>query len=104
MAAGSLRWRTALAPLPALALALLTACGTAPRPAPSTPDGAPSSPVDASRDGAPTDPPADLAQRPDPEPRIEPIRSGGPNKPYEVLGQRYTPLATDTALAEKGLA
>jgi rare lipoprotein A len=41
---------------------------------------------------------------PDAEPRIEPIRSGGPNKPYEVLGRRYAPLAADLPLAEDGLA
>ncbi len=78
-------------------LALLSACSTAPRPGPT-------GPFDTQRDGPPADPPPDLATRPDPEPRVEPIRSGGPNKPYEVLGQRYTPLAADAAAAETGLA
>ena len=41
---------------------------------------------------------------PDAEPRLEPPRSGGPNKPYEVFGRTYTPLAGDTALNERGLA
>jgi len=41
---------------------------------------------------------------PDAEPRLEPIRKGGPNKPYEVLGQRYEPLTDDQPLAERGLA
>jgi len=68
-------------------LALLAACGSPP-----------------SRDGPPADPPADLLSRPDPEPKVEPIRSGGPNKPYEVLGQRYTPLAGDSPVVEAGLA
>jgi rare lipoprotein A len=56
------------------------------------------------RDGPPADPPPDLLSRPDPEPKVEPIRSGGPNKPYEVLGQRYTPLAADAPVVESGLA
>jgi rare lipoprotein A len=37
-------------------------------------------------------------------PHIVPLRSGGPNKPYEVLGQRYTPLAADVPLQQTGLA
>jgi len=56
------------------------------------------------RDGAPASPPPGLAQRPDAEPRVEPLRVGGPNKPYEVLGRRYTPLTTDVPLSEEGLA
>ena len=83
--------------LGATMLALLGACSTAPRP--GTPG-----PFGASRDGPPADPPPDLITRPDPEPHVEPIRSGGPNKPYEVLGQRYTPLAADNAVTETGLA
>lgn len=88
------RWSLALC---AAMLALLSACSTPPRPGPT-------GPFDTQRDGPPADPPPDLASRPDPEPRVEPIRSGGPNKPYEVLGQRYTPLAADAAVAETGLA
>jgi rare lipoprotein A len=41
---------------------------------------------------------------PDAEPRIEPIRPGGPNKPYEVLGKDYVPLREDTRFTERGLA
>ena len=88
------RWLPALC---AAMLALLSACSTPPRPGPA-------GPLDTQRDGPPADPPPDLATRPDPEPRVEPIRSGGPNKPYEVLGQRYTPLAADAAVTETGLA
>ena len=40
----------------------------------------------------------------DATPRIETIRPGGPNKPYEVFGVRYTPLAGDAPLQEQGLA
>jgi rare lipoprotein A len=56
------------------------------------------------RDGAHTTTPADLHLVPDAEPRVELPRSGGPNKPYEVLGQSYVPLTGDPALAEQGLA
>ena len=86
------RWRHALA---AAVLALLAACGSTPRPG---------AVIDAQRDGAPADPPPDLIDRPDAEPRVEPIRRGGPNKPYEVLGQRYTPLGADAPVVETGLA
>ena len=41
---------------------------------------------------------------PDAEPKVEPIRSGGPNKPYEVLGQSYTPMTGDEPLVQKGIA
>jgi rare lipoprotein A len=67
--------------------------------------GKPAAPVASSgRDGAPGDAPRDLASLPDPVPRIEPIKPGGPNKPYEVLGQSYSPVAADVAWKERGLA
>ena len=56
----------------------------------------------ADRDGPPLNPPSNLAQVPDAEPRIEPIRVGGPNKPYEVLGRRYEPMTRDAPLQESG--
>ncbi len=56
----------------------------------------------ADRDGPPDAPPAGLAQRPDAEPRIEPLRVGGPNKPYEALGRRYEPMTSDRAFVESG--
>jgi rare lipoprotein A len=56
------------------------------------------------RDAADANPPPDLASVPDAEPRVEPIRSGGPNRPYEVLGQSYTPFAQDRPFSERGLA
>ena len=46
----------------------------------------------------------DVQQVPDAEPKLESIRSGGPNKPYEVLGQSYTPMTRDEPLVERGLA
>ncbi len=54
------------------------------------------------RDGADAKPPSNLDQLPDAVPRIEPIRAGGPNKPYEALGQRYVPMTDDAPLAERG--
>nr|WP_273283896.1 septal ring lytic transglycosylase RlpA family protein [Methylibium petroleiphilum] len=74
--------------------ALLVACGSAP-----TRPGAASG-----RDGPAAEIPPDLARTPDAEPRVEPIRSGGPNKPYEVLGRNYTPETRDVPIKEKGLA
>jgi rare lipoprotein A len=56
------------------------------------------------RDGADSRPPPNLEQVPDAVPRVEPLRSGGPNKPYEVAGQRYVPLTADVPLRETGLA
>jgi len=56
------------------------------------------------RDGAGLNPPPNLAQVPDAEPRVEPVRSGGPNKAYEVFGRTYTPLTRDVAFSERGMA
>jgi rare lipoprotein A len=58
----------------------------------------------AGRDGPGANPPAKLDQVPDAVPRIEPLRNGGPNKPYEVLGRRYVPMNSDEPLSESGLA
>jgi len=55
-------------------------------------------------DGPGSNPPSDLGRVPDAEPRIETIRSGGPNKPYEVQGQSYVPITQDKAYTERGLA
>ncbi len=56
------------------------------------------------RDGPGANPPVNLAQVPDAEPRVEPLRKGGPNRPYEVFGRWYTPLTGDAVLNERGLA
>ena len=61
-------------------------------------------PVPAPRDGPDPNPPPDLQRVPDPTPRIEPIRSGGPNKPYEVFGIAYVPITADRPFTERGLA
>ena len=69
----------------------------APRTAPAAPV-APVAPV------APAPTERELLQRPDPEPRVEPVRPGGPNKPYEVSGETYQPQLGDMQVQEKGLA
>jgi len=55
-------------------------------------------------DGPGARPPPDLMQVPSALPKIEPIREGGPNKPYAVLGQSYAPLRADALYHEDGLA
>ena len=56
------------------------------------------------RDGPPEKVPADLVTVRDAAPRVEPIRSGGPNRPYEVFGREYVPMTQDVAFRERGLA
>ncbi|XHS79600.1 septal ring lytic transglycosylase RlpA family protein [Burkholderiaceae bacterium UC74_6] len=77
---------------------LLTACGT-----PKAPGSRPA-PMPAGRDGAEANPPSNLQSVPDAAPKLENIRKGGPNKPYEVDGTSYTPLTGDAPLVERGLA
>lgn len=85
-------------------LAVLAACQTTP----TTPSGPGNvsrlPPGNAQRDGPEARPPPDLDKVPDAVPQIEAIRKGGPNKPYEIAGNTYTPLTDDRALTEKGLA
>ena len=68
---------------------LLAGCASSPKPA---------------RDGPGANPPPGLASLPDAEPRIDPIRPGGANKPYQALGRDYVPVARDVAFSERGLA
>ncbi|MCV2367791.1 septal ring lytic transglycosylase RlpA family protein [Roseateles oligotrophus] len=82
--------------LPLLAAGALGLAGCASR--------APLLPSSNSKDGPEAVIPANLQQVPDALPQIEPIRKGGPNKPYEVLGQRYEPITIDAPLSERGLA
>lgn len=56
------------------------------------------------RDGPAAEIPTGLERTPDAVPRIEPLRVGGPNKPYEVRGVRYVPMTEDRPLRERGLA
>ncbi len=95
-------------------LAWLAGCASGPAPGPAG-DGA-HPPVarpipsiaapdrDFDRDGPGLHPPPDLARVPDALPRLEAVRPGGPNKPYAVLGQPYTPLVGDPPLVQRGLA
>lgn len=64
--------------------------------------GCASTPPPEERDGPPLKVPADIHRTPDARPRVEPIRAGGPNKPYEVLGRRYVPFTDDRPLQESG--
>ena len=111
-----LRWsgvraRAVLTPFVAAGVAALVGCASSP---PRTASTAPAAPVrsapapaagsDAVRDGPGEQPPPDLHKVPDAQPRLEPVRLGGPNKPYEVLGQTYAPLAGDPPLVQRGLA
>ncbi len=96
------------APLTALlAAALLAACGSAPVRSPGgrgVDAPPPIAPWDGSRDGAEANPPPNLDRVPDAEPRVEPLRRGGPNKPYEIDGTVYTPMTSDEPAVERGLA
>jgi rare lipoprotein A len=90
---------TAKLSLIAVATGLILA-GCASKPAKSSrPSGA-----RVEKDAAPAPPPADVANVPDAQPKVEPIAAGGPNKPYEVLGQTYTPQPADQPLIERGIA
>jgi len=88
--------RAARPALASLLLALLAACGTLHAPGGSH--------LPSQRDGPEANPPANLDKVPDAVPQIEPIRIGGPNKPYEVDGRTYTPVTDDRPIVEKGLA
>ena len=81
-------------------LLILAGCGSTPGPRPDRP----AQPTWPERDGPGDRPPADLHLVPDAVPRIEATRSGGPNKPYVVLGQAYTPQQGDPVMRERGLA
>ncbi|NND45779.1 MAG: septal ring lytic transglycosylase RlpA family protein [Xanthomonadales bacterium] len=63
---------------------------------------------DRVRDGADQDGPSDITLRPDQvrdaEPRPEPRARYGNRSPYEVLGKRYTVLASSSGYREKGIA
>ena len=58
--------------------------------------------ADRGRDGPGANPPPALERVPDAQPRVEPLRVGGPNKPYEIFGQRHVPMTTDVAFRESG--
>ncbi|MEO8524792.1 MAG: septal ring lytic transglycosylase RlpA family protein [Caldimonas sp.] len=68
---------------------LLAGCGSVPK---------------VARDGPGANPPPGLAGLPDAEPRIDAIRPGGANKPYQALGRDYVPITRDIPFSERGLA
>ncbi|WIV98214.1 septal ring lytic transglycosylase RlpA family protein [Kinneretia aquatilis] len=97
-----LHWTHALS---ACCLAALVGCASSPNPSPAGSAGKPRpSPASSDRDGPEAVIPPGLDQVPDATPKLEPIRKGGPNKPYEVFGQRYEPMTEDLPLVERGLA
>lgn len=89
--------------------ALLVACASAP-PAPSSAPGSPPPTLKpgpapwSEKDGTGGATPSDVAQVANAEPRLELIRTGGPNKPYEVLGAQYQPMTEDRPWRERGVA
>ncbi|RZL11780.1 MAG: septal ring lytic transglycosylase RlpA family protein [Rubrivivax sp.] len=90
--------------LMSLLIALVAGCASSPTGTQPGKPGAVLRPGSSDRDGPPAQPPADLIKVPNARPRVEPIRQGGPNKPYVVLGQGYEPLAGDVAFKQRGLA
>ncbi len=69
---------------------------------PPTPTGPVASPGE--RDGPEARPPPDLERVPDAEPKLETVRPGGANKPYDMAGQTYVPRVKDDSFTERGLA
>ena len=79
--------RTAL-----VALAFLAACSSAPKKGGYYKD-----------DGPGANPPGNLASIPDATPRAEPLHKYA-NRPYEVFGKKYVPLASVQAFKQRGMA
>ncbi len=92
--------RSLALPLILVVTLVIAGCSSAPRRPGSSIPTAPA----PGRDGPEANPPPDLQKIPDAAPRLEPIRKGGPNKPYEVGGESYTPMTGDSPLVEHGLA
>jgi rare lipoprotein A len=90
--------------LPVLGRLLLVCAGLALLGGCASRSGGASAGAAAGRDGLHPNPPAGLERTPDAIPRVEPIRVGGPNKPYEAAGRSYQPFTQDLALREQGLA
>ncbi|MGZ8272463.1 MAG: septal ring lytic transglycosylase RlpA family protein [Burkholderiaceae bacterium] len=77
---------------PILCIALLVACGSAPKRGGYY-----------ENDGPPDRAPLDLSGTPDAEPRVEPFLNRA-NRPYTALGRSYTPLTSDVPFRQKGTA
>ncbi len=76
---------------PIIFVGLLAACGTAKRS------------VHYQNDGPPDRAPGDMASIADATPKVEPIVARG-NRPYIALGRSYTPLTSDSAFRQRGIA
>jgi len=61
-------------------------------------------PVTEPRDGAPANPPRDLARQPDPVPTEEPKSKYGNPESYEVFGKTYRTMSSHHGYAETGVA
>jgi rare lipoprotein A len=85
-------WTVRRSLTPLVCIALLAACGSAPKRGGYY-----------ANDGPPDRAPADLAEAPDAEPRVEPLLARA-NRPYTALGRSYTPLTSDVPFRQKGLA
>lgn len=103
--AGGGRWGargSAPALLYVFALVVLTACGTAPSRQPSSE--APRKPGGYYLDDGPhANPPADLDQVPDAQPKAEPIRAANA-RPYTAMGRTYVPMTEPGPYRATGLA
>ena len=90
-----------------LPLLLLAGCAGAPRqdlPTPERPAPEARRPGGYYKDDGPHERvPDNLASSPDAQPRIEPL-SRFANRPYEVFGKRYVPLASVQPFRQRGLA
>jgi rare lipoprotein A len=90
-------------------LALLAACGSAPKretPATPKPPGsatAPTKPSYYSDDGPPESIPVDLARIPDAMPADEPFHRGS-QRPYTVFGRTYVPIINNDPFRQTGIA
>ena len=90
--------------LPPAVLAVLAACSSAPpAPEPSQPSEAPRKGGYYKDDGPHAKPPANLDSIPDARPRAEPLHKFA-NRPYEVFGKKYVPLASLQPFKQRGMA
>jgi len=90
--AGGWSARAALAAGVLLAMSVLSGCASR------------SAGLSPGADGPPRGGESRLVDAADAVPRVEPIRAGGPNKPYEIAGRRYVPVAQDVPMRQTGVA